>query len=296
MKIKRLFLALSMICAVIFSPLSILAIDIPDPSAGFYVADYADVISDETEKAIDALNVQLENTNGAQIVVATVDFLDGENIDDYAYEMFNEWEIGSSEYNNGVLLLLAIGEDNYYCLQGDGISDNLSSGRIQMLLDYNLEPNFAIGDYDAGTMKMVQSLYDVMKDFKGEAYVAPPINHQGNSSSNQTGSGFMTNVIEIVSSIFFFVVLAVVLSMVARPRRYVGGGGYYRRRPIIFTTHHHHDRHTGGGTGSFGGGSSFGGGASRGGGAGRSSFGGGSRSGGGGGSRGGGAGRGGGRH
>lgn len=303
MKIKKLVISLSIMMAFLLTPLSTFAISIPDPSQGFYVADYADVISEETEKAIDALNVELENTNGSQIVVATVDFLDGESIDDYAYEMFNEWGIGSSEYNNGVLLLLAIGEDNYYCLQGDGITDSLSSGRIQMLLDYNLEPDFAIGDYDAGTMKMVQSLYDVMKDLKGEAYVAPPVNYPNNSTTSYGDDiSFFGLVIETLAPLFFIIVLIVVFAMVFRPRRYYGGGGYYRPRPFIFTSHHHHhDRHTGG-SGSFGGGSSsgssFGGGSRSGGsrGAGRSSFGGGSRSGGGGGSRGGGAGRGGGRH
>ena len=82
------------------------AYQVPQPLDNFYVADYAGVISDEDAETIRSINASLEQRNGAQIVVATVDFLDGEAIDDVAYQMFNEWKIGSEE-NLGVLLLMA---------------------------------------------------------------------------------------------------------------------------------------------------------------------------------------------
>lgn len=96
------------------------AFTVPQPLENFYVADYANVINSQDAEAIRTVNKNLEARNGSQIVVATFDFLDGEAIDDVAYDLFNGWKIGSADDNNGVLLVLAIGEEDYYCLQGKG--------------------------------------------------------------------------------------------------------------------------------------------------------------------------------
>ena len=95
----------------------------PDRPENQYVLDEAGVLSEEIEQEIISQNQTLFQEEGAQIVVAAVDFLDGEDIADYAYSLFNIWGIGSQERNNGLLLLLAIGEDNYYAMAGYGIED-----------------------------------------------------------------------------------------------------------------------------------------------------------------------------
>ena len=91
---------------------------VPDAPKPFYAADFANVLEQETEDYITEHNGVLENACGAQIVVVTTDFLDGMDIEDYAYTIFNNWKIGDADKNNGVLLLLAIGEENYWCMQG----------------------------------------------------------------------------------------------------------------------------------------------------------------------------------
>ena len=84
-------------------------------------------------------------------------FLDGEDIDDYAYSLFNIWGIGSQERNNGLLLLLAIGEENYYAQAGTGIEDYFDGAKLQDMLDEYLEPDFAAREYDAGVEKFFQA-------------------------------------------------------------------------------------------------------------------------------------------
>ena len=130
------------------------AINVPgyDPANG-YVADFADVIKGDTVDYINRLSQSLSEACGAEIIVVTVDFLNGADIGDYAYRLFNEWEIGSAEYNNGLLLLLAIGEENYYAMQGAGLEQQFSSSLLdEYLYDY-LEKDFDAGDYDAGVRK-----------------------------------------------------------------------------------------------------------------------------------------------
>lgn len=150
------------------------AFDVPEPLDNFYVADYANVISEEAAEQIRQINVELEKTNGAQIVVATFDFLNGEDIADVAYDLFNGWGVGSAENNNGVLLVLAIGEEDYYCVQGSGLEQTLSSGIIDDLLYNYLEDDFAAEKYSEGVLKTVQQLASIVEKTAGTPAVTEP--------------------------------------------------------------------------------------------------------------------------
>ena len=142
-----------LLCAVLlFSGLAS-AITVVDPTADFYVADYANVLSDETEKYIIDMNRTLEEKTGGQVVVVTIEFLGGQPIEEYAYTLMNEWKIGSSELNNGLLLLLVTGEANYWAMSGSGIQISLTASLLAEYLNTYLEPDFSAQNYDAGVTK-----------------------------------------------------------------------------------------------------------------------------------------------
>ncbi len=130
-----------------------------------YVGDYANVLSEETEQYIIQQNQALEQASGAQIVIVTVDFLDGMDIEEYAYTIFNEWGIGDAEKDNGLLLLLAIGEENYWAVQGKGLEGILSSGILDEYLYEYLEPDFAAADYDAGVYNVFNAFLSWFNDY-----------------------------------------------------------------------------------------------------------------------------------
>ncbi|MBQ5652923.1 MAG: TPM domain-containing protein, partial [Peptococcaceae bacterium] len=92
---------------ILFLSAPMAAFAVVEAPAEIYVGDYANVLSEETERYIIEQNQALAGATGAQIVIVTVDFLDGMDIEDYAYTIFNDWGIGDAEKNNGLLLLLA---------------------------------------------------------------------------------------------------------------------------------------------------------------------------------------------
>ena len=139
---------------------------IPSPSRYFYVYDEANVLSLSTEDHIISVNDELYARCGAQIVVACVNTTGNTAIDDYAYKLFNKWEIGDKEQKNGVLVLLSIDDNNYYALQGKGLENLLSSGTLKVLLDQYLEPFFSTGDYDTG----VKEIFDELAIFLSQIY------------------------------------------------------------------------------------------------------------------------------
>lgn len=303
-----------LLCFLAFQLLPhVYAADLPEPSADFYVNDYADVLSSETEKHIIELNDSLYAQTGAQVVVVVRDFLDGMSIEDYGYNLFNQWEIGSSEKDNGVLLLLAIGEDDYRITLGKGTESILNMNFLTSVRDQYLEEPFSNGDYDEAVMKTVDAIaaklaehYKVKLSLGGQEFQAP---QETQHDSQKLGdSSFLTTIIILILVISVFSGFFRSWTTPRRPRRswmnpppppppFHGWGGSMGPRPRSggffggfgspgsFGPHPPHS-----GNRKSGGGHSSGGGFSRGGHSG-GGFSGGGRSGGGGSSRGGGIGR-----
>ena len=92
---KKLFTFI--LALLLMLSLGVSAYAVVEQSDSFYVADYANVLKASTEQRICDYNGALEQQcSGAQIVVVTVDYLDGMYCDDYAYELFNTWGVGSA--------------------------------------------------------------------------------------------------------------------------------------------------------------------------------------------------------
>ena len=226
--ILRFVSALLLILVLAASPLAATAAlgGVIGQSDSFYVADYADVITADTEQYIIEKNADLEQLCGGQIVVAAVDFLDGMDIEDYAYKLFSDWEIGDADKKNGVLLLLAIGEENYWCMQGKGLENSLTSGDIDDILWNYLEEDFAAGDYDAGVRSVFDALYDRIADIYG-------MSGQGTGSSGANGneSGYTAaadsfkKILKIVIIITLIIVVLFIISASSNGKR---------RRPVVF--------------------------------------------------------------
>lgn len=227
----------------------------------FYVNDYAGVLTEETKEHIIAQNVRLENASGAQVVVVTLNDTEGLSLEEYTYQLFNEWGIGSKQNNNGVLLVLDIAGQDYQCLQGTGLEDTLTTPTLSRILQEDLEPDFAKGDYDAGVYKTFDSLAAQIENLYGA---------DGSASSGMS--------IGKILMIAFFILVCVgifTICILAALQEGEGGGSDFTRGMMVGASlnrrSRYHRYHRGGfGGGGFGGGSrGGGGGSSRGGGAGR---------------------------
>ncbi len=176
MKTRHIFISAVLAIVMIVSCCVTAVASVPKPSESFYVYDEADVISEESEKHIISQNKKLEQTTGAQIVIAAIKTTGDESIKDYAGKLYTEWGIGDSDKMNGLLILLVIDDDNYWIMQGTGIDDELTSKEIKALFDNYLEPYFKEKDYDRGAITFFNKLlvefekiYDIKLDNITEA-------------------------------------------------------------------------------------------------------------------------------
>lgn len=273
-----------MLTALFFMAAPVFAVTIPKPTEAFYVNDYADVISESSEFYIIEKNDALYASCGAQIVIVTVSGLGGENIERYALSIFNEWEIGSADKNNGVLFLISVADEDYWALQGRGLEDTLSSGILAGYLDEYVEKPFAAGDYDGAALAFFDSVYE---NLIGQYGRPNAVNEGSDGEYTPSFFGLIRGILRFFGTTGIIIIIIIISVLRSLPRRF---GGFYRR-PRFFPPFFFGGRGGRGGPGGFGGfGGSGGSGGS--GGAGRSRGGGGGSRGGGGSSRGGGAGRG----
>ena len=136
--------------------------NIPLSDEGAYALDKSGVLSAETKNHIALYNQYLEESCGAQICVVTIptmDYVGYDDIENYAYDLFNAWGIGDKDEDNGVLLLLVTDDELCWCLQGEGLEDTLSSSAISDILTENMQDDFYAGEFDSGTKKTFDALY-----------------------------------------------------------------------------------------------------------------------------------------
>lgn len=141
----------------------------PAPTSSLYVQDYAGVVSGETKSRINTLGAQLAGRTKAQVVVVTVKSLQGAVIEDYALALLRQWGIGDKTLNNGVVILVAVGDRQSRIEVGyglEGILPDAKTGRIQ---DEFMIPYFQNGDYDKGVLNgYLAVISEVAKEYKLE--------------------------------------------------------------------------------------------------------------------------------
>ncbi|MBQ8647034.1 MAG: TPM domain-containing protein, partial [Oscillospiraceae bacterium] len=204
--LRRLALCLAVCC------LSALLCGFTIPTDS-WVMDEANILSEETEQFVNEKTRILSDACGAQIGVATVDFTGSLSTADYAYEVANEWGLGDSEKNNGVLLLLVPGADDYRCIQGIGLERTLPTSTLSRILNDELEDNWVAGDYDAGVQATVQALYEELADIYNvtgsSAQTGQSTQQPAQRPSQQGGSS--ASVLGLLGTLLTFVAVAVIV-------------------------------------------------------------------------------------
>lgn len=183
------------------------------------VNDYAGILSQDTIAYVTEISSALQSTCGAEIGVYTTEYIGNSTMEGYAYSVLNEWGLGSSDRDNGVLLLLAPGEDDYYITRGTGLESALSISTLGTILDDKMEPNWVSGDYDAGVCATVAAIADKLCGIYG---VTLDTSSVANNTSGRNGE---SNIMGFIMVIIAVILIIWVISTLTRPPRPPRGGG-----------------------------------------------------------------------
>ena len=144
------------------------------PTYYFYVNDYANILSPETEQFIMNNSIKLNDATKAQIVVVTVPSLDGQDIESYATELFRDFGIGDKDLNNGLLILVALEERLCRIEVGYGLEGVLPDGKTGRYQDVYMIPYFKEDNFDEGIVNGYKAFFaTIAKEYNYETDIIP---------------------------------------------------------------------------------------------------------------------------
>lgn len=266
MPIKNKLPLLLLICFLVFSHWGFAQREVPPrPSNQSSVYDAADVLTADEEQRLESKLINYADTTSTQIVIATIESLEGEYIGMYATNWAHEWGIGQEQEDNGLLILLSKNDRKIWITTGYGLEEYLTDARSKDIIDNFILPEFRNDNYYAGLDKGTTAIFQVLDGtFKGSP--------QRKQSSEGIPVSFL------ILGIFFLIFL---VSLSSKNKRGGGPGSKSGRAPslldmIVLSSLGRGGFGSGGGGGGFGGGGGggfgggFGGGGFGGGGAGGS--------------------------
>lgn len=171
MKLLRRFLGF--VCALVVT-IPLYAQHFPELTG--YVVDEAGILTDEERYE---MTQRLQALRPRQVVAATVSSLDGYNIDQYANLLFRHWALGSKNYNDGVLILLAPNERFLRIEVGYGLEDILTDALSGQIVHKKMIPLAKQNKFGPALKEGVDAVADVLSgvtpDFSKRDGTAFPI-------------------------------------------------------------------------------------------------------------------------
>jgi len=234
------------------------AVSIPQ-SPGNHVVDLADVIDTKTETKINQYLRELQLKTTAQIAILTIKSLEGESIEDLSITVAHDkWKLGQKEKDNGILLLVSLGDRKYRIEVGYGLEGVIPDSLAGSIGRNYLVPFFRKGDYSSGIYTAAVALAnEIAKDSGVTISGMPQPGKTFQRSRKDHSTGFFGKIVSVIFFVIIFILfirnprlflMLLLFSSIGGRRGGWGGGGGF------------------GGSGGFGGGGGgFGGGGASGG-------------------------------
>ncbi len=140
------------------------------PSFQTSVYDYANVLSSNEKSLLEQKLIHYSDSTTTQIVVITIESLQGEDVAILGPKWAQEWGIGGSvEKDNGVIILLAKAERKINISPGYGLEDRLTAGIGGQIIRNVIVPEFKAGSFYNGLDKGTDEIFKVFTGkYKGE--------------------------------------------------------------------------------------------------------------------------------
>jgi uncharacterized protein len=229
------------------------------PSPQRLVNDLAKIFTPDQVSRLENTLVAFDDSTSNQIVVVTVNDLEGYDASEYATRIGLNWGVGSEQFNNGIVLLVKPktydSAGQVFIAVGYGLEGAIPDAYAKRIIENELIPNFRINDYYAG----VEAACDVlMKLASGE--ISEP------RGADEEDAFFEMIITLFVIGLLIFCIIIVVSQGNNNDHNSGGGRRTIYVGPIITSGRSYGGGSSfgsgfGGGFGGFGGGSFGGGGA-----------------------------------
>ncbi|HTE02001.1 MAG TPA: TPM domain-containing protein [Mucilaginibacter sp.] len=174
------------------------------PKSNTLVTDFTSTLSADEKQQLEHKLVTFSDTSSTQIAVVIMKSVGDYDIADYGQKLGRNWGIGQKGKNNGILVLVALGDRKMTIQTGYGAEGAVPDVITHQIIDNDFKPNFKAGNYYAGLDKGTD---DLIKYIGGE-YKA---DKKAKGKNVGQGAGIIV------------IIVIVILILVFRNR---GGGGH----------------------------------------------------------------------
>ena len=120
------------------------------------------VLNASTRGELTLMLAEHERATGEQVVVVTLESLQGYPIEDYGYQLGRHWGIGQKGTNTGALLIVVPKERKVRIEVGYGLEGMLTDAASRVIIERDIVPNFRRGDFNAGVLAGTTSMLRVL--------------------------------------------------------------------------------------------------------------------------------------
>ncbi len=162
----RPFTLMLVSCALCLPPPSALCAPAGIQALASPVMDQVGLVDAESKRLlVEFSHAVSKEAQGLQIVYYLVGSLNGRERAEYATEVFNAWKLGSGERDNGILVLIAVKERQYFTATGAGIEGALPDSLLGELQRQYLVPYLQTGEAGKGLRKLT---FEMARELKKE--------------------------------------------------------------------------------------------------------------------------------
>lgn len=142
-------------------------ISIPEATSDFYVNDFADVFTEEEKSHLMENAVGLaDEHDGIQVVVTTIKTLEGNSIEDYAVQMYNQYGIGKDDM--GLLILLATEDRQIRVEVGKAMEAYINDSKAGRYIDNYAIPYLKENKFNEGLINLQEKLIEEVVNVIGK--------------------------------------------------------------------------------------------------------------------------------
>ena len=163
------------------------------------IVDQAGILSPAVKAELETALAAYENNTTNQVVVVTLESLNGANIEEYSLELGRRWGIGQKGKDNGALLVVAPNDKQIRIEVGYGLEGTLTDALSSNIINYYIIPEFKKGDIQNGIKIGVQKIIALLE---GDESAKKEIEAQADYEPLEAAA-LMTGIITLIASGFF---------------------------------------------------------------------------------------------
>ena len=155
-----------LLCSVyLFFYCSLSAVAAPNfPQLTGRVIDNANLLNEQEKNILSGKYAQLEDATTAQLVLVTINSLDGYEIADYGYQLGRHWGIGQKDINNGLLIIISKHDRKMRIEVGYGLEGVVTDAIAHNIIHQVMRPEFKKGHFFEGINQASDLLIKAVND------------------------------------------------------------------------------------------------------------------------------------